>query len=122
MYYHQLYREKHSFQYIKNETDNIKLKHPNRVPILISVSQNDKSLFNLITNHKYMIPKDMTFTEFIQIIRHRIHLDSNEALFAILSEQNIMPKMSSLVGELYEKYKSNDGYLVITLTKENTFG
>ena len=122
MYYHQLYREKHSFQQIKNETDNIKLKHPNRVPILISVSQNDKSLFNLITNHKYMIPKDMTFTEFIQIIRNRIHLDQNEALFAILSEQNIMPKMSSLVGDLYEKYKSNDGYLVIILTKENTFG
>ena len=28
----------------------------------------------------------------------------------------------TLVGELYEKYKSNDGYLVIILTKENTFG
>lgn len=122
MYYHQLFREKHSFEKIKNETDSIKRKHPTRVPILISIYQNDTTLFNLITNHKYMIPKDMTFTEFIQIIRHRIKLDQNEALFAILTEQNIMPKMTSLVGDLYEKYKSDDGYLIITLTKENTFG
>ena len=122
MYYHEQYRYKYSFEHIKNETDSIKLKHPTRVPILISILQVDTELYNNVKHHKYMIPKDMSFTEFIQIVRHRINLDKNEALFAIILENNIMPKMSTLVGELYEKYKSNDGYLVIVLTKENTFG
>ena len=122
MYYHEQYRYKYSFEHIKNETDSIKRKHSNRVPILISISQVDTKLYNDVKHHKYMIPKDMTFTEFIQIVRHRINLDKNEALFAIILENNIMPKMSTLIGELYEKYKSNDGYLVIILTKENTFG
>ena len=74
----------------------------------------------MIDKQKYLVPKDMTLGQFIYIIRKRIQLGSNEALF-ILVNKSLVPNNKGIY-DIYVDNKDADGYLYITYTSENTFG
>ena len=117
--YHEEYRKKNSLEKRINETKYIKEKYPNHVPILLSCS-ND--IF--IEKHKYIIPSSLSITEFLFIIRKRMHpkLENGEALFCFIGENDIIPRYSASIGEYYLKEKYIDNYLLLRIQKENTFG
>lgn len=54
------------------------------------------------------------------VIRKRIKLPSEVALFGIVNENMI--STSKLLSELYNSYKSNDGFLYVYYEGENVFG
>ena len=100
------------------ECSRILNKHPERIPIIVCKDEN----CNLpdIDKQKYLVPKDMNLGQFIYVIRKRIKLQSNEALF-VLVNYSLMPSNKSLQS-IYEEHKGNDGFLYITYSSENTFG
>ena len=55
-----------------------------------------------------------------QIIRKRIHFPPEKALFMFI-DNKIYP-ITSLIGNIYDENKDNDGFLYITYCQENTFG
>ena len=93
-------------------------KHSDKIPIIIS--KYNKSDLNNIDKNKFLVPNDMTLTQFIYTIRKRIKLDSSKALFFFIN--NTVPKNSAPLGELYNLHKDKDGFLYITYNSENTFG
>ena len=97
---------------------NIKNKYPDRVPIIVE-RYRDANLPN-IDKSKYIVPKDMTLGQFIYVIRKRIKLDSNQALFVTIN--GILEGSSTIISNLYETHKDDDGFLYILYTSENTFG
>ena len=62
----------------------------------------------------------MNLGQFVYIIRKRIKLESNQALFVTVN--SVLESSNILISELYEKQKDEDGFLYIIYTTENTFG
>jgi len=112
------FKKKNNFQKRLEESKNIIQKYPDRIPIIVEKS--DHCIFNNIDKSKYLVPKDMTIGQFIYIIRKRIHLESNQALFCFIN--NILPPTNNLISNIYNELKDDDGFLYIIYSSENTFG
>ena len=94
-------------------------KYPDRIPVIINKRETDTTLPSL-DNNKYLIPRTFKFGEFVILIRKKIKLDSNKAIFVFVD--NILPPNNTSLEELYSRYKDPDGYLYVTYCLENTFG
>ena len=93
-------------------------KYPGRVPVICEKYQGHGNPD--IDKNKYLVPVDITIGQFLLIIRQRIKLNPNEAIFLFVN-CNIVPT-GDYMGEVYAKYKDNDNLLYITYSKESTFG
>lgn len=98
------------------DTRNIIKKYPDRIPVLL------KSKDLLLDKHKYLIPKDLTLSQFIYVIRKRArNVDSKTALFVLIND--IIPGGMEPMSRLYERHVDPDTELLIVyIQKENTFG
>jgi len=105
------------FQRIQ-ESSRILAKYPDRCPIICYTE--DKSL-PLLDKHKYLVPMDLTMGQFSYVIRKRIKLNPEKAIYMFVNNQYLMPS-SAIIQELYEKNKDEDGFLYISFSSENTFG
>ena len=113
-----IFKQEHSFEKRLKEASNIRLKYPDRVPVICERAE--RSVVADIDKKKYLVPLDLTIGQFIYVIRNRIKLPSEEALFVFID--NIMPPTATLMSEIYEEKKDADGFLYITYSGENTFG
>ena len=108
----------HSFEKRKNESYKIMKKYPHRVPIICEPGPS--CTLPIIDKKKYLVPTDLTMGQFLHVIRKRIHLSPELALFVFID--NTMPSCSFLISTIYENHKDADGFLYITYSGENTFG
>jgi len=115
-----MFKKKYSLIQRKNESRNIMLKYPARRPLICEKSPNSNDTIPLIDKTKYLVPSDLTFGQMIFVIRKRLKLDPQVAIFLFIDNQ--LPPSSLLIGDVYEKYKDIDGFLYITYSGENTFG
>jgi GABA(A) receptor-associated protein len=113
------FKTKHSFENRLKEGNRILSKYPDKLPVICERSKSEKVIAD-IDKHKYLIPVELTLGQFIYVIRKRLNLGPNHALFLLIEGNS--PSHSTLMSELYSKYKSNDQYLYITYAAENTFG
>jgi GABA(A) receptor-associated protein len=112
------YRNETSLEQRTLEAKNILCKHPDRVPIIVEIS--DKSTLPELDKKKYLVPKDLTMGQFMIVIRKRIKLSPEKALFMFIN--NTLPSSSQLIGQIYDTSKNDDGFMYITITSESTFG
>tara|TARA_B100000902_G_C27119105_1_gene817696 strand:- start:258 stop:578 length:321 start_codon:yes stop_codon:yes gene_type:complete len=94
-------------------------KYPNKIPIIVRKYDKEKNLPS-INKSKYIVPKEMNFTNFIYIIRKRINLSSEKAIFITINDK-LCPS-NDTIGEIYDNYKNEDGFLYMNYSSENTFG
>ena len=112
------FKEVHNLETRQSESNKIVLKYPGRIPVIVERSRNCE--LPDISKKKYLVPRDLTMSQFIYIIRKRIQLKSSESLFLMINNQ-LCPSNKSL-SEIYEKMADKDGFLYVTYTSENTFG
>jgi len=103
---------------VLKESDRIRKKYPDRYPIIITKSKTS-SLVNL-TKSKYLVPGDITVGQFQYVIRNRINLRADQALFLFCN--NKLPNISDTISNVYENLKSPDGMLYMIYTEESVFG
>jgi GABA(A) receptor-associated protein len=114
------------------ESDRIKLKYPDRVPVIVDFDKNFVGSEHFKT--KYLVPRDMTCSQFQYVLKKRMlcpassdlrsgesDLRPDEAMFMFINKRDI-PIASSLMGDVYEKNKRECGFLYISVVKENVFG
>lgn len=101
-----------------SETTRIREKYPERIPIIVKKSAG--STLKDIDKSKYLAPVDMTLSQFIVIIRKRIKIEADQAIFVFV--ENILPPLTSTMAYLYEHMKNEDGFLYIYYNGESTFG
>lgn len=106
------------FEDRKRVSDRIFSQYPNCVPIIVDRLR--KSPLPNINKNKFLVPSNITVGAFIHQIRSSISLGSDQGLILFIGE--IVPPTSSIIGYIYAKYKSDDGFLYITYTGENVFG
>ena len=101
-----------------SETTRIRAKYPERVPIIVKKAEG--STLKDIDKNKYLAPVDMTLSQFIVIIRKRIKIEADKAIFIFI--ENILPPLTSTMAYLYDNMKNEDGFLYIYYNGESTFG
>ena len=114
-----VFQKENTIEKRKEESEKIRKKHPDRIPIIVEKASGNKDIPN-IDKKKYLVPKELTVGQFQYVIRKRIKLDSQKALFIFID--NKLPTTSELLLTVYDKYKNEDGFLYITYSGENTFG
>ena len=98
----------------------IRKKYPDKIPIIIE--KNSNSNISNIDKTKYLIPLDLTVSQFSYMIRKRIKL-SNESAFFLLVNGKISITGDSLLSDIYERYQDpEDSFLYITYSSELTWG
>tara|TARA_B110000285_G_C15131735_1_gene624046 strand:- start:2668 stop:3018 length:351 start_codon:yes stop_codon:yes gene_type:complete len=112
------FKEKTPFDKRKQESEQIRNKYPDRIPIIVEKYKDCK--LPDVDKCKYLVPNDMTMSKFIFVVRKRIELDSSQALFITID--GAMTTAGQTVGQLYHDKKDEDGFLYIIYTGENTFG
>ena len=115
------FRDRFSFEQRSTECARIFSKFPGRIPVI--VQRNNKNNNNetpKIDKEKFLVPGDLTLGQFVFVIRKRINLSSEKALFLFVG--NTLPTTGSLMREIYQMHKDNDGFLYAIYSGENSFG
>jgi len=112
------YKEENSFDKRHSEGEKIRNKYPDRIPVIVEklpvakIRELDKS--------KYLVPADLTVGQFYFLIRKRIQLKSEDALFFFVN--NTIPASSTPMGELYQQFHDDDNFLYVAYSDESTYG
>tara|TARA_B110000037_G_scaffold51344_1_gene63071 strand:- start:703 stop:1056 length:354 start_codon:yes stop_codon:yes gene_type:complete len=113
------FKKNNTFLKRHQEAMKIKQQYSDRIPIIVYKNPTDISTPNL-EKTKYLVPNDLTVGQFVFVIRKRIELSPEKALFIFIN--NILPPTSSLMSSIYEENADDDGFLYVVYCGENTFG
>jgi GABA(A) receptor-associated protein len=112
------FKNEHSFEKRKAEADRIRQKYPDRIPVICEKA--DRTDIPTIDKKKYLVPSDLTVGQFVYVIRKRIKLAPEKAIFIFVDE--VLPATAALMSAIYEEHKDEDGFLYVSYSGENTFG
>ena len=105
----------------REEFNRISIKYPDRIPIFVTKSVYASSTLPGIDKNKYLAPKDLTLGQFQYVIRKRLKLAPDKALFFFID--GMIFCTSELLIDIYEKaHDKDDGFLHVMYSGESTFG
>ena len=102
----------------REESSRIMDKYPRRIPIIVEKAE--KCILDDIDKKKFLVPNDVTMSQFIYIIRKRIKMKPEQAIFITIN--NCLPESNTQICQIYNKHKDEDGFLYVVYSSENTFG
>jgi GABA(A) receptor-associated protein len=121
------FKDEHPFEKRKAEAERIRQKYNDRIPVRLPASLTslyeadsaqvicekvEKSDIATIDKKKYLVPADLTVGQFVYVIRKRIKLSPEKAIFIFVDE--VLPPTAALMSSIYEEHKDEDGFLYIT--------
>lgn len=112
------FKERHPFDQRKKEAQRVRAKYPDRIPIIAEIAP--KSDIPPLDKVKYLVPADLTCGQFLYVIRKRIKLTPEKALFLFIN--NTIPPTGSVMSQIYEENKEDDLFLYCTVSGETSFG
>ena len=112
------FKQKYSFEARLDEANRIRVKYPDRIPIIVEHEKN--SNIPLLDKRKYLVPDDMTVGQFMYVIRKRLSLSPEIAIYMFF-KQTLVPTNKEL-GDIYDSNKDKDNFLYIIIGAEKTFG
>jgi GABA(A) receptor-associated protein len=108
-----VYKEENPFEKRRTEGEKIRKKYPDRIPVRDVLSRNTnhklsqvivekapKSRLRDLDKKKYLVPSDLTVGQFYFLIRKRIQLRPEDALFFFVN--NVIPQTMTTMGQLYQ--------------------
>ena len=114
------FKTKNSLLERTTESAKIIAKFSDRIPVICESIIKIKQHIPPSDKIKYLVPGTLTIGQFMFIIRKKINLSPNQALFLFVNGN--IPSTSTIMNTLYKKDKDIDGFLYINYSGENTFG
>jgi len=112
------FKSQHSFEKRKAESARIRVKYPDRIPVIAEKASS--SSIPDIDKKKYLVPADLTMGQFVYVIRKRIKLPPDAAIFIFVN--NSLPPAAEIMAKIYKDAADEDGFLYVTYSGESTFG
>ena len=113
------FKQENSLQDRLHESQRITAKYADRIPIICEKNSRSKNT-PPIDKTKYLVPNDLTIGQFVYVIRKRMQLAPEKAIFIFIGN-NIPPSSQRLI-DTYYFHRDEDGFLYISYSCENTFG
>lgn len=120
------FKEEYTFEERLAESTRIREKYPDRVPVIVEMEEK-RGLFTkteklpALDKKKYLTP-DLSFSQFLYVIRKRIALEPEKAMFMFVGESGEIPPTGAYMTKLYDEYVDSDGFLYFRIFGENIFG
>ena len=111
------FKEKHSFEKRVDESARIMEKYPNRIPVICQKIYTANDIPD-IDRVKYLVPNDLSMGQFLYIIRKRIKIEPEKAIYIFINKI----AGSQIMMDIYDNNKDKDGFLYVYYTGESTFG
>jgi GABA(A) receptor-associated protein len=104
------FKQDHELDKRTSESDRILSTYPDRIPIIVekAAGRSSKALPD-IDKKKFLCPGDITVGQFQFVIRKRLKLEAEQALF--LTVKDAIPPSSALLSQVYQDFKDEDGFL-----------
>lgn len=113
------FKDEYSLDKRIDEAAKILKKHADRIPVICEREAN--SDIPDVDRKKYLVPQELTVGQFVYVIRKRISLPPEQAIFIFVNGK--LPSTgAALMSQMYRDYRDSDGFLYITYSGENTFG
>ena len=104
----------------RKECEKIRNQFPEKIPIICE--RDPKSNIKDIDKTKYLVPQDLTVSQFNSMIRKRIEIPQEGAFYLLVNGKNSITG-DTVLSEIYDKNKDpEDGFLYITYASELTWG
>ena len=114
-------QENRDVQQRRQNCEKIRHQFPDKIPIICEKDPKSKTLRD-IDKTKYLVPNDLTVSQFSFMIRKRIEINKEEAFFLLVNGKTSLSGDANL-NDIYERYKDKeDGFLYIAYASELTWG
>ncbi|URE46123.1 Peptidase inhibitor I9 [Musa troglodytarum] len=111
------FKLEHPLERRQAEAARIREKYPDRIPVIVEKAE--RTDIPDIDKKKYLVPADLTVGQFVYVVRKRIKLSAEKAIFVFV--KNTLPPTAAMMSAIYEEHKDEDGFLYMTYSSENTF-
>ena len=111
------FKDSHDFEDRKEESDRIRAKYPSRIPVIVEPYDHNVPM---IDRKKFLVPDDLSFANFIYVIRKRIQLNNEISLYLFVNGK--LMNSGNFLSSIYDTYKDKDGFLYVVYSTEATFG
>lgn len=113
-------KQKKNAEERKLEAQRIKKKYASRCPIICEYFRYKDTDQGRLDKNKFLVPMSMTVASFMQIVRRRMKIGAEHALYIFTAIG--LPRTSMTIAELYEEAVDEDGFLYMAVRPEKTFG
>ncbi|XP_054840837.1 microtubule-associated proteins 1A/1B light chain 3C [Eublepharis macularius] len=114
------FKQRKSLASRMEEVIGIRGKFPTKIPVIVERYQGERFL-PLLDKTKFLVPQELTMTQFISIIRSRMGLSSTQAFYLLVNNKSLA-SMSLTLAEIYQDYKDEDGFIYMTYASQEMFG
>ena len=99
----------------------IREKHDDKLPLICEGEDDDDDLvLDKKPRYKFLVPNTFTFGAFQTVLRKQRSCPPHTAMYMFCNGK--MYGNSERIADVFEKEKSEDGFLYVLWAKENTFG
>lgn len=88
-------------------------KYPEQVPCLVVARASKKFT-------KMIVPRDYSIGAFLIFLRRNAQIRAEDAFYIFVN--NTLPSVSSTMGQLYDDFSEEDGFLYIFTERQSSFG
>lgn len=115
------FKQANTFEQRVTDSARINDKYKDRVPIIVELHNEMAEMQSIkLDKSKYLVPYDLTINQFMYVIRKRIAVGPEQALFVFFD--NALPNSTDMLGDVYKRCKDKDGFLYALVSMESVFG
>ncbi|KAL8610402.1 Microtubule-associated protein 1 light chain 3 gamma [Nucella lapillus] len=114
------FKQRKSFATRKEEVEGIRKKFPTKIPVIVEKFHKEK-LLSMLDKTKFLVPQELTMSQFLTIIRNRMSLTSSQSVYLLINNKSLS-SMSATIAEVYRDEKDPDGFLYMTYASQEMFG
>ena len=93
------FKDEKPFDVRQVESRRVREKYPDLIPVICERA--DNSDLPDTTRRKYLVPQALTMGQFMYVLRRRINLDANRAMFLFIDNNTLAPS-AELVSSVFE--------------------
>lgn len=112
------FKDKNPFEQRAAESVRIRAKFPGKIPIIAERAKGCD--LDELDKSKFLCPSDLTVGQFVFVLRKRMILSPEKALFVFVG--SVLPPTGAMLKEVYNQYADRDGFLYVLYAGEATFG
>lgn len=103
------------------ESQRVRSRYSDRIPVIVEKGRSTADI-PVLEKTKFLVPSELSVGQLVYVIRSRLQLSPETAIFLYASKDGSALPTGSILRDIDDQYKSEDGFLYISYSGEATFG